>query len=265
MADRKTSQLPAATPANLHDDALLSVVDLLEASAADRNVKATISLAAAAFLARAPNGTAALPGVAFASDPDTGVYRAAANEVGVAAGGVMAAKVTGTQVQMLTGSAAAPSAAFIADVDTGLFRVGADILGFATGGAERARVSSAGTNVTTELMVGGVKVADYGSNANGAYLKLYNGVMVCWHRQASAIATNVNVTGAYWRTNTVNLTFPVEFVGVPTVVGTTHNGAVDAIATNAYQVTTTTVSLVGWGVNAAQTMTIGYVAIGRWL
>ena len=50
MADRKVSELNAATAGNLHDAALLHVVDLLEAAAADQNVKATIAQLKDSFL-----------------------------------------------------------------------------------------------------------------------------------------------------------------------------------------------------------------------
>jgi hypothetical protein len=49
MADRKISELNAADSANLHDSALLHVVDTTEALAVDQNVKATIAQAKSVF------------------------------------------------------------------------------------------------------------------------------------------------------------------------------------------------------------------------
>lgn len=45
-----------------------------------------------------PNGTAALPSVAFASDPDTGPYRNGANAYSIAVGGVEAIRVTSVRM-----------------------------------------------------------------------------------------------------------------------------------------------------------------------
>ena len=60
MADRKISQLSAAIAGNLHDDALVAVVDLLEAALADQNVKATILQLRTAILAADSVTTAAI-------------------------------------------------------------------------------------------------------------------------------------------------------------------------------------------------------------
>jgi hypothetical protein len=44
-----------------------------------------------------PDGTAALPGFAFISDPDTGMYNVGADQLGFATGGVVRARMTGTE------------------------------------------------------------------------------------------------------------------------------------------------------------------------
>lgn len=49
MADRKVSELNAATAGNLHDDALLMAVDPTEVVDADKNVRATVSQVRAAM------------------------------------------------------------------------------------------------------------------------------------------------------------------------------------------------------------------------
>lgn len=49
------------------------------------------------------NGTAAAPAYAFAADPDTGMYRNAANELGFSTGGTERAKITNTQFIISTG------------------------------------------------------------------------------------------------------------------------------------------------------------------
>ncbi len=55
-----------------------------------------------------PDGTAALPGLRFAADPDTGLVRGGANQIGLVAGGVQRALLSATALQLdvpLTGSA----------------------------------------------------------------------------------------------------------------------------------------------------------------
>ncbi|MCC7320349.1 MAG: DUF2793 domain-containing protein [Rubellimicrobium sp.] len=58
--------------------------------------------------ARSADGTGALPGLGFAADPDTGLFRPGANQIGLAAGGVQRALVSASAFQIdlpLTGTA----------------------------------------------------------------------------------------------------------------------------------------------------------------
>jgi len=50
------------------------------------------------------DGSAAAPSIAFASDPDTGLYRNAANELAIAAGGNEKIKATATQIVFTSGN-----------------------------------------------------------------------------------------------------------------------------------------------------------------
>jgi len=50
------------------------------------------------------DGSAASPSIAFASDPDTGLYRNAANELAIAAGGNEKIKATATQIVFTSGN-----------------------------------------------------------------------------------------------------------------------------------------------------------------
>lgn len=100
------------------------------------------------------NGSATNPVFSFASDVDTGIYRAGDGSIGFAANG-QAAMAIGTQyltvnrqIAATAGSASAPAFSVAGDLDTGMYRIAADILGFATGGVERARASSAGLQAT---------------------------------------------------------------------------------------------------------------------
>lgn len=93
------------------------------------------------------DGTAAAPSISFLSDPDTGIYRVGANDIGLAAAGAVVARVNATHLfggenvtggfQMPKGAGAvgAPVYSFGGDTDTGMYRFGADSFGFAAGGS----------------------------------------------------------------------------------------------------------------------------------
>ena len=51
-------------------------------------------------LVRFGNGTAGAPSITFSGDPDTGLYSAAANTLGFAAGGVVAARLYATEYRL---------------------------------------------------------------------------------------------------------------------------------------------------------------------
>lgn len=71
-----------------------------------------------------PFGTAALPGLAFKGDPDTGVFRQAANAVGFSAGGVERARLTTGQFLGSDGAAATPFWSFLSAPSSGFFKSG---------------------------------------------------------------------------------------------------------------------------------------------
>lgn len=80
------------------------------------------------------DGSAAAPSLSFHNDQDTGFYRIGSNQLGVAAGGAIAASFSGTQAGFLNGSETVPSLAFISDTNTGFYRFGANEIGLSTGG-----------------------------------------------------------------------------------------------------------------------------------
>lgn len=91
------------------------------------------------------NGTAALPSYSFAVDPDTGMFRVAADVIGVSTGGTtrltvssagldVTGDITSTgAVRTAAGSAAAPSHSFTAATDTGMFLSGGALAFSSTG------------------------------------------------------------------------------------------------------------------------------------
>ena len=71
------------------------------------------------------DGNAAVPIKKFYNDPDTGIYRAASNQVGFAANGA-ASVLIGSQFLTQNGAVDAPSISFISDTDLGFYRSGAN-------------------------------------------------------------------------------------------------------------------------------------------
>jgi hypothetical protein len=82
MADRKISDLTALTTPAAGD--FLPIVDISEAAAASKNKRITIE----ELMRGVPDGTAAAPGIAFETDPNTGIYRPGADQLAVVTNGV---------------------------------------------------------------------------------------------------------------------------------------------------------------------------------
>jgi hypothetical protein len=87
MADRKISDLTALTAPAAGD--YLPIVDISEASAANKNKRITIE----ELLRGAPDGTAAAPSIGFESDPNTGIYSPGADQLAISTGGTERARI----------------------------------------------------------------------------------------------------------------------------------------------------------------------------
>lgn len=129
------------------------------------------------------------------------------------------ADTTGTLIRggLGSGSATSPSLTFLSDTDTGMFRPSANILAFTTNGVERARIASngkitasAGTHwVGTVAETATSAVVEFGSNANGRYIRYPDGTQICWHRGAlvdhtDALSSTTRLAGGW--------TYPIAFV-----------------------------------------------------
>lgn len=109
------------------------------------------------------DGSVALPSLSFDSDPDCGLYRIGANNIGVAVNGakvvdVAAAGVgvTGTLsatgvTSLANGAVGTPAVNFTSDPDSGMYRIGANNIGVAVNGAKVLDVATTGLGVTGQI------------------------------------------------------------------------------------------------------------------
>ena len=87
----------------------------------------------------ASEGTFLLPSYSFTSDPDTGIYHLAANQIGFSTDGTIRAAINSAglgQLGVTNGTALLPSYTFLSDTNTGMHRPGADTVGISTGGQQ---------------------------------------------------------------------------------------------------------------------------------
>lgn len=112
------------------------------------------------------NGAAAAPAYSFAEDPDTGIYRKGANQLGFVTFGIERGFISSSgtldwsggngmflnHYSVSSGSAAGPSYSFLSDTDSGLFRTSADNIGIAAGGTQAIRFTTGVTTVTNLVL-----------------------------------------------------------------------------------------------------------------
>lgn len=118
------------------------------------------------------NGTVGAPSVAFSSDSDTGLYRVAANTLGVAAGGVAAGQFTAGQFGAVDGSVSAPAISFANDTNTGFYRPAADNVSVVAGGVQVAEFTTRQFAFTQVAQPGGSSVLYSFQVSNGAHTML---------------------------------------------------------------------------------------------
>ncbi len=87
------------------------------------------------------DGAASAPSLAFASDPDTGIYSGGTDILSVSAGNTQALKITDPQIMGKAGSASAPIWSFIADPDTGMYSAGTNLIGMSAAGSNSMTIA----------------------------------------------------------------------------------------------------------------------------
>jgi len=156
------------------------------------------------------------------------------------------------------------------DVSEGSIVIGdGDTIGSSTTPGAISIASNGDVNFTAGLLAGSSEVAEYGSNANGEYVRFYNGMQICWH-EVSLSGEPVTITsGGIYIGTARTWTFPAQFDATPSLSGEVVRGStqdwggqvafdVGASATSAAWRIMLHRSVGGWGGIA------GFIAIGTW-
>lgn len=153
------------------------------------------------------DGSAATPGIRFAADHDTGIYRLFDDDLGVTVGGSTAARFTTSgayipsnkrldadgQIRIQDGTSAAPAIAFTLDTDTGITRPSNNAIEIVAGGTRKMLlladlVDFAGISANTTGNGANVHV----TSPNGRLLRStssrrYKAALRPWDRRASVL------------------------------------------------------------------------------
>jgi hypothetical protein len=128
-----------------------------------------------------PNGTNALPSLAFDPQYNSGIFSSADNVINITTNGVERMRVADTAItttQSFLGPdrlATFPTFSFSSDVDTGMYNPAVNTLGFSTNGTERLIIGT--TSILSKLLFRGSNGTDAlpsisfeNANGNGLYL-----------------------------------------------------------------------------------------------
>lgn len=108
---------------------------------------------------RVGGGSAGVPAISFGPETNSGLYRVAAHQIGIATDGQARLALSngrvwfGVQAQAQAGSGAAPGYSFDGDTDTGIFNGAPDTLNFATGGSSRLGITGADVQSSVPIRI----------------------------------------------------------------------------------------------------------------
>lgn len=120
--------------------------------------------------------------------------------------------------------------------------------------------------VGTVMQSGGVptgSILEYGSNANGHYIRYADGTQICWDDFVAGGATSTQIASTQiYRSAGHTATFAAAFAAVPAVAASVDQSPRWGTA---YGATTTNVSLMAFYISSPATViNFSYIAIGRW-
>lgn len=178
------------------------------------------------------DGTLSAPSIAFNAQANTGIYRAAASDLGIVAGGVLVAEFVSTKaifsqpVLIPDGTVSAPGLNFGSDQTTGIYRGGAGNISLSSAGTSILSVNSSGLTMNSgkifsNYFYGGAQAT--GVSANTGYV---------------FDAKDNTTTGTYLRTrNTANsgdanLVVGMTATSATTSIGRFSHGGVDVLETD---------------------------------
>jgi hypothetical protein len=141
------------------------------------------------------DGTAAAPGLGYASANTSGLFLFGATGIGLSVAGVRATTLDGTNLTVGDNATSGqplmkhsgmgetdPTFSFVGDGDSGMYRVGADSVGIAAGGTEMARFD----DTAGEVVLGGATAGNHDVSVSG----LFQGVKVLGRASMSVGATS---------------------------------------------------------------------------
>lgn len=112
------------------------------------------------------------------------------------------------------------------------------------------------------LLLNGVDIISYGNNTNGHWIKYVDGTLVCWGREVRNVPINLG-NGNIFRSNQINYTYPVAFVGPYLHVSISAYDSMTALMEIESR-TAFGVMLFKGTSNASLRTQITWQAIGRW-
>jgi len=135
-------------------DAVLGNVDTLTITQSGAvTIPGPVSIGGNVYL---NNGTAALPAFTWSVNPNTGIYRAGANELAFSTAGAVRVSISTaalslegtTRLFVPDGTVALPGFSFGGDQDTGIYRRGSNGIGITTGEVERLAIDTFGLSMS---------------------------------------------------------------------------------------------------------------------
>ena len=105
---------------------------------------------------------------------------------------------------------------------------------------------------------------EYGSNANGSYLKYADGTMVCWHETAAFAATTTAAGSGFQSSSGTTWTFPAAFSAAPVVTASGEFSSVSRSWITLSSVSATVATMFSHGFVSGGIASAHVIAIGRW-